>query len=101
LLSRGVLLRQLWTQRGLGCLGVNQSLSNLEKLSAEILSKLIDQYEQLQFVVLDEVSLVGARMLNAIDQRLRSIKHIQNNFFGGLDAIVTGDFYQTLPIRDI
>jgi hypothetical protein len=82
LLSRGVLLRQLWTQRGLGCLGVNQSLSNLEKLSAEILSKLIDQYEQLQFVVLDEVSLVGARMLNAIDQRLRSIKHIQNNFFG-------------------
>jgi hypothetical protein len=55
---------------------INQSLSNLGKLSTETLSKLTDQYEKLQFIVLDEVSLVGARMLNAIDQRLHSIKHV-------------------------
>ena len=79
---------------------VNQSLSNLNKLSTETLSKLTEQYEQLQFIVIDEISLVGARMLNAIDQRLRSIKHVQNKFFGGLDVIVTGDFYQTPPVRD-
>ena len=39
-------------------------------------------------------------MLNAIDQRLHSMKHVQNNFFGGLDVIVTGDFYQASPVRD-
>jgi hypothetical protein len=34
-------------------------------------------------------------MFNVIDNRLRSIKHIQNNFFGGVDVIITNDFYQT------
>jgi ATP-dependent DNA helicase PIF1 len=54
----------------------------------------------LQFIILDEVLLVGARMLNAINQRLRSIEHVQNKFFGGLDVIVTSDFYQAPPIRE-
>jgi hypothetical protein len=43
--------------------------------------------------VIDEISFVGARMFNVIDNRLRSIKHIQNNFFSGVDGIMTGDFY--------
>jgi hypothetical protein len=38
--------------------------------------------------VINEISLVGARMLNVIDNRIRSLKHIQNKFFGGLDFIV-------------
>jgi hypothetical protein len=43
---------------------------------------------------LHEISLVGAKMFNVIDSRLRSIRHIQNKFFGGLDVIMTGNFYQ-------
>jgi hypothetical protein len=43
--------------------------------------------------VIDEISLVGARMFNVINNRLRSIKHIQNKFFGGVDVIITSDFY--------
>jgi hypothetical protein len=43
--------------------------------------------------VIDEISLVGARMFNVINKRLRSIKHIQNKFFGGVDVIITSDFY--------
>jgi len=66
----------------------------------ETLNKLNEQYEQLRFIVIDEISLVGARMLNAIDQRLHSIKHVQNKFFGGLDVIVIGDFYQAPPVGD-
>ena len=56
---------------------INQSLSNLNKLSTKTLSKLTEQYEQLQFIVIVEISLVGARLLNAINQRLCSIKHLQ------------------------
>jgi hypothetical protein len=44
--------------------------------------------------VIDEISLVGARMFNVINNRLNSIKHIQNNFFGGVDVIMISDFYQ-------
>jgi hypothetical protein len=64
---------------------VNQSFSNLGKFLVELLSKLTDQSEQLHFIALNEVSLVGARMLNAIDQRLHSIKHVHNKHFGGLE----------------
>ncbi len=39
-------------------------------------------------------------MFNVIDNRLRSIKHIQNIFFGGVNVIMIGDFYQTPPVKD-
>jgi hypothetical protein len=44
--------------------------------------------------VIDEISLIGVRMFNVMDNRLRPIKHIQNNFFGGVDVIMIGDFFQ-------
>jgi hypothetical protein len=50
--------------------------------------------------VIDEISFVGGRTLNVINNRLRSIKHIQNKFFGGVDVFMTGDFYQTPFVKD-
>jgi hypothetical protein len=50
-------------------ISINQSLSNMGKLSSVLLNKLTDDYEQIKFMVIDEISLVGARMLDAIDQR--------------------------------
>jgi hypothetical protein len=37
--------------------------------------------------VIDEISLVGAEMVNVIDNRLKSIKHIQNKKIGGVNAL--------------
>jgi hypothetical protein len=39
-------------------------------------------------------------MFNVIDDSLRSIKHIQNKLFGGVDVIMTCDFYQTPLMKD-
>ncbi len=39
-------------------------------------------------------------MLNVIDNRLRFIKHIQNKFFGGVDVMMTCDFYQIPLVKD-
>jgi hypothetical protein len=50
--------------------------------------------------VIEEISLVGARMFNVIDNRLRSIKHIQNIFLGGVDVIMTSDCYQAPLVKD-
>ncbi len=74
---------------------VQQSLFSLPNLSLDSLNRLTCWYEQLQLVVIDEISLVSARMINVMNNRLRSIKHIQKSFFGGVDVIMIGDFYQT------
>jgi hypothetical protein len=43
--------------------------------------------------MIDDISFVGAKMLNVTNNKLRSIKHIQNTFFGGVDVFMTSDFY--------
>jgi hypothetical protein len=50
--------------------------------------------------VINEISFVGVNMLNVINNKLRSIKHIQNKFFGGVDVIMTSGFYQTTSMKD-
>jgi len=50
--------------------------------------------------VIDGISFIGAKMFNVINNRLRSIKHIQNKFFGGVNGIMTYDFYQTPHVKD-
>jgi hypothetical protein len=50
--------------------------------------------------LINEISFVGDKMFNAIKNRLGSIKHVQKKFFGGVDIIMIGDFYQTLLVKD-
>jgi len=59
---------------------VQQSLFNLPNLSSDSLNKHSCQFKQLQFVVTDEISLVGTKMFNVIINMFMSIKHIQNKF---------------------
>ncbi len=50
--------------------------------------------------MIDEISLVDGRMQNVINNILRSITHIQNKFFGGVDKFMTSDFYQRPFVKD-
>ncbi len=79
---------------------VQQSLSSLPNLSSDSLNRFTCWYEQLQLVMIDEISFVGAKMFNVIDKRLRFIKHIQNKFFGGVNVIMTSDFYEAPLMKD-
>jgi len=79
---------------------VQQSLSSLSNLSSNSINRLTHRYEQLQLVVINEITFVVARMFNVIDNILRSIKHIENKFFGGVDVILIGDFFQAPPVKD-
>ncbi len=66
---------------------VQQSLSSLPNLLTHSLNRLTCQYQQLQFVLINEISFVDAKMLNVIDNKFRSIKHIHNKFFSGVYVI--------------
>jgi hypothetical protein len=43
------------------------NISNLSNLSSNYLNRFICQYEQLQFIITDEISLLHVGMLNVID----------------------------------
>jgi hypothetical protein len=60
---------------------------DLPSLSSKWLDNLVKKYDQLQLEVLDEISLIGKRIL-------RSIKRIHTKFFGNLDVIIIRDFFQ-------
>jgi hypothetical protein len=48
--------------------------------------------------MINEILLKGNRMLTFIDCRLHAIKQVHNQFMGGLDVIMIGDFYQATLI---
>jgi hypothetical protein len=60
---------------------------------------LINKYDQLQ-LILDEISLIGGKILKNIDLWLRLIKHTHTKFFENLYVIITTNFHQVYLVHD-
>jgi hypothetical protein len=71
---------------------LEQSLCNLPNLFLNSLNRLTCQCEQLQFIVIGEISFVGVRMLKIVNSRLRCIECIKKKLYVGLDFIMTSGF---------
>ena len=82
--------------------------------NADDWSTLITKMKLLQFVVIDEVEAAGLKMLNQVNTRLqetssRDVKYRKanadaqavNRFFGGVNMLMSGDFFQLHPTGDI
>ena len=54
--------------------------------------------KSIDLLVIDEVSMLRADVLDAIDYRLRSIKRNFKQPFGGVQLLMIGDLYQLPPI---
>lgn len=52
----------------------------------------------LELLIIDEVSMVRADLLDTIDAVLRHFKHRQNLPFGGVQVLFIGDLYQLSPV---
>jgi hypothetical protein len=48
---------------------------------------------QLHLLVIDEIIIVNTRTLTFINHKLQVIKQAHNQFMGGIDVIMIGDFY--------
>jgi hypothetical protein len=73
---------------------------DLPSLNLKRLDNLIKKYDQLQLIVLYEISSIEKK-LKYIDLRLRLIKCIHTKSFGNLDVIINGDFYQVQLVHDV
>jgi hypothetical protein len=75
-------------------LSIPINCKDLPSLSLEQLDNLVKKYDQLQLIVLNEISLIGKIILKLIDPQFISIKCIRMNVFGNLDVINPREFYQ-------
>jgi HRDC domain./PIF1 helicase. len=54
--------------------------------------------QELELLVIDEVSMVRADLLDAVDAVLRHIRHKNNEPFGGVQVLFIGDMFQLPPV---
>jgi len=57
-----------------------------------------DVIKSLELLIIDEVSMVRADLLDAIDAILRSVRRRPQEPFGGLQMLFIGDLYQLPPV---
>jgi len=76
----------------------NQSFT-YNRLYHETLNTLRTQIGHIKLWLIDEISMVGSRMLSFIDQRLQEVNNTSSPF-GGASVVAFGDFYQLPPVMD-
>lgn len=69
---------------------LSQNAHNLRKNKIKLL-------QSLDLLIIDEISMVRADLLDAIDDRLRQYRH-NNKPFGGVQLLMVGDLYQLPPV---
>lgn len=57
-----------------------------------------DEWKYVEYLFIDEVSLISAQLLCEIDHALRYAKEKFDVWFGGIHVIFAGDFYQYPPV---
>lgn len=57
-----------------------------------------DLYRILDAIVIDEISMVRADLLDCVDEFLRAVRKKKNLPFGGVKLIFVGDLYQLPPV---
>ncbi|EXU95902.1 AAA ATPase, helitron and PIF1-like helicase domain protein [Metarhizium robertsii] len=68
-------------------------------LSAIDKAQLQKKLKDIQYLIIDEKSMLGLRQLSWIDDRLlEAFPHRNEEFFGGLNILLVGDFFQLPPV---
>jgi ATP-dependent DNA helicase PIF1 len=87
---------------GVAALNVGgQTIHSLFRLPIGVIADhRIDQNDQVRkmLVVIDEVSMVNADLMDAIDRSLRQARQRPNDSFGGVQIVLFGDPYQLAPV---
>jgi ATP-dependent DNA helicase PIF1 len=67
-------------------------------LGESILNTIRTKFDNLQLVIIDEISMVDHKLLTYIHGRLCQIKHSKKPF-GNISVLSVGDFCQLSPVR--
>lgn len=75
------------------------SLSRLLPLNIEKAQQYRALFQFIKVLIIDEVSMVSAELLEQIDARLKQITGLFTKAFGGLDVFLIGDLRKLPPVK--
>ena len=71
-------------------------------LEGESLHHMQQSMAEMQYLIIDEMSMVGRKTFGQIDKRLRQVfPHHAYQLFGGRSCLLFGDFGQLPPVMDL
>ena len=71
-------------------------------LQGESLIKLQQSLKEVAYIIIDEMSMVGRKLMGQIDRRLRqAFPNYANQILGGRSCLLFGDFGQLPPVFDL
>ncbi len=82
---------------GLGNLPVDVLYNELRTKRTK--SKIYTKLKSLEVLIIDEISMINSNLFTLVDNYLKLIKENKKPF-GGIQLILSGDFFQLLPIRN-
>ena len=74
------------------------TLAQLPKEIVKLSSAKRNIIRHMELLIIDEVSMLRADLLDAIDTVLRHIRRRRNDVFGGVQVLFIGDMLQLPPI---
>ena len=81
------------------CLLTKGEIKNLE---GDALRQLQETLAGVEYVIIDEMSMVGRKIFGQVDQRLRqAFPQCGNKILGGRSCLLFGDFGQLPPVMDL
>ena len=69
-------------------------------LKGSALARLQERLSRISYIIIDEFSVIGQKMLGWIDRRCRQAKAREDMPFGGISVILVGDIAQLPPVID-
>ena len=75
---------------------------DFKQLQGKRLHEMQQTLADMEYLIIDEMSMVGRKFLGQVDQRLRQVlPHQADTVFGGCSCLLFGDFGQLPPVMDL
>ena len=78
-------------------MGIKEDLSDFDIELLIQKEHVWSRYHKTRVLIIDEVSMIHPRMFDALDRLARAMKE-NNSAFGGMQVVLSGDFFQLPPI---
>ena len=76
--------------------------ADYKDLEGERLHQMQQSLASMKYLIIDEMSMVGRKILGQVDKRLRQVfPHRADEVFGGCSCLLFGDFGQLPPVMDL